>query len=151
MCLRRAVVEAYLAQVERDSRRLLLGRTGTRLLTGEDLDMNYVAVETGHGTGLFKDLSLEHFIPARHMTEEHQIRYKGEANGYSVTVLKFLHFGQAEAPRVSVSSRLLHLLRRRFRMSSYQRRREEAWDRGVRQALADMTKWEWINFVRSAE
>ncbi|HKB58167.1 MAG TPA: hypothetical protein VKC51_11320, partial [Lacunisphaera sp.] len=96
------------------------------------------------GTGLFKALVLEHFIPAKHMSEEHHIRYKGEANGYSVTVLHYLHFGRTSAPRLSLSARLRLWLRRRLRTSRYERRRQKAWDRGVRQAIADMRAWGWF-------
>lgn len=149
MCLRREVVDAYLQQVAADPRRLLLGRTGERLLTGEDLDLNYVAVKSGYATGLFASLSLEHFIPLRHLTEEHHIRYKGEANGYSVTLLHFLHFGRVGPLDLPPLARMRLWLRRRVRMSSFQRRRDEAWDRGVRAAVADMRRWGWIDAPRN--
>lgn len=143
MGVRRAVIDAYLAEVERDPRRLSLGRTGERLLTGEDLDMNYVAVKHGFGTGLLKALVLEHFIPAKHLSEEHHIRYKGEANGYSITVLHFLHFGPGREATLPLSGRLLRWVRRWLRTSRFERRRQQAWDRGVRQATADISAWGW--------
>lgn len=142
MCLRREVIDFYLVETERDPRRLLLGRTGTRLLTGEDLDLNYTAVSHGFGTGLFRALTIEHFIPARHLDPEHHIRYKGEANGYSVTILKFLHFGQLGPPLASTPTRLLNWIRRR-RMANFARRRADAWDRGVAAALRDIKRWNW--------
>lgn len=142
MGVRREVADAYLAEVKGDPRRLLLGRTGARLMTGEDLDVNFVAVKHGYGTGLFTALTLEHFIPAKHLDPEHHIRYKGEANGYSVTILKFLHFGQLGPPPSPVSVRLLHWIRRR-RMSAIDRRRADAWDRGVAAAVADIRRWGW--------
>lgn len=144
MCLRREVIEFYLAETERDPRRMMLGRTGTRLLTGEDLDLNYTAVQHGYGTGLFRALTLEHFIPLRHLDPEHHIRYKGEANGYSVTILKFFHFHRVVVDEPSATGRLLRWLRRRFRTPAFERRRLEAWDRGVRQAAADIRKWGWL-------
>jgi glycosyltransferase involved in cell wall biosynthesis len=144
MCLRREVIEAYLRQVESDPRRLLLGRTGNRLMTGEDLDLNYVCVESGFGTGLFKALSFEHFIPRKHLSEEHHIRYKGEANGYSVTLLRFLHFGLVKESRRSLGENLRLWLRRHLRTSRFEHRRQQAWDRGVRQAMRDMKSWGWI-------
>lgn len=149
MCLRREVVTHYLAETERDPRRLVLGRTGTRLLTGEDLDLNYTAVKHGFGTGLFAALSLEHFIPESHLDPEHHIRYKGEANGYSVTILKFLHFGQLGPPARPWTERIMTWLRRQ-RMAGFERRRAAAWDRGVAAAVADITKWGWAKGGSSA-
>ncbi len=142
MCLRREVVDAYLAQVAADPRRLLLGRTGERLMTGEDLDMNYVAVKHGYGTGLFKALALEHFIPAKHLNPEHHIRYKGEANGYSVTILHYLHFDRLGRPPLRWSARVSKWIRR-HRMGAVERRRAEAWDRGVAAAIRDIKNWGW--------
>lgn len=142
MCLRREVVEFYLAETERDPRRLMLGRTGTRLLTGEDLDLNFTAVAHGFGTGLFRALTLEHLIPAKHLDPGHHIRYKGEANGYSVTILKFLHFNQLAPPPAPFPTRLLGWIRRR-RMADFDRKRADAWDRGVAAALSDIKRWNW--------
>lgn len=144
MCIRREVLAVYLAETARDPRRLQLGRTGERLLTGEDLDINYVAVKHGFGTGLFAALALEHFIPEKHLKPEHHIRYKGEANGYSVTILHFLHFGRLGPPPLSWRSRLLRWVLRR-RMNSFDRRRAEAWDRGVTSAIADIERWGWAD------
>lgn len=146
MCVRREVADLYLAEVDRDPRRLTLGRTGDRLMTGEDLDLNYVAVRNGFGTGLFKALVLEHLIPAKHLDPEHFIRYKGEANGYSVTILKFLHFGQLGPPPTSYPTRLLNWIRRR-RMAAFDRRLAEAWDRGVAAAIEDIKRWGWLPSV----
>lgn len=142
MCLRREVIDAYLIEVESDPRRLMLGRSGTRLLTGEDLDLNYVAVKRGYGNGLFAALTLEHFIPPEHLTPDHHIRYKGEANGYSVTLLRFLHFGERGAPAPPVRERIRRRLRH-WRMSSLDRRRAAAWDSGVAAALRDIERWGW--------
>lgn len=144
MCLRREVVAHYLEETDCDPRRLTLGRTGTRLLTGEDLDINYTAVKHGYGTGLFRTLTLEHFIPARHLDPGYHIRYKGEANGYSVTMLKFFHFQRIVQDEPTGLRRLLRWARRYFRTSSFERRRQEAWDRGVRQAAADIRNWGWL-------
>ncbi len=144
MCIRREVVEGYLRETADDPRRLMLGRTGNRLLTGEDLDVNYVAVKLGFGTGLFRALSLEHFIPARHMDPAHHVRYKGEANGYSVTLLKFLHFGVLGPRPLSPLGRCRRWLQRR-RMSAFERHRSEAWDRGVAAAVTDIRRWGWTS------
>ncbi len=142
MCIRREVVDGYLRETAGDPRRLMLGRTGNRLLTGEDIDINYVTVKLGFGTGLFRALSLEHFIPVKHMDPAHHIRYKGEANGYSVTLLKFLHFGVLGPRPLTLLGRCRRWLQRR-RMSAFERRRSAAWDRGVAAAVADIKRWGW--------
>jgi GT2 family glycosyltransferase len=148
MCVRREVIDRYLAETGRDPRRLMLGRTGTRLMTGEDLDLNYTAVAHGYGTGLFAALTLEHFIPARHLDPDHHVRYKGEANGYSVTMLKFFHLHRIVQDETAGLDRLRRWARRWFRLSAYERRRQQAWDRGVRQAAADIRRWGWMDQPR---
>jgi len=143
MCLRREVVTAYLRQVDGDPRRLSLGRTGTRLLTGEDLDLNYVATGLGLGTGLFAALNFRHFIPRKHMTEDHVVRYAA-ANAYSVILLKFLHYGMVDLGCRSLPARLLLWLRVYLRMTPFARRREIAMHRARLQAVRDMRAWQWI-------
>jgi len=144
MCLRRAVVEEYLRQVNLDPRRLILGRTGNRFITGEDIDLNYVAVRSGHGTGLFPALSLVHLIPPERMTEAHIIRYRA-GNAYSMIILWFLHTGELAVPRRSRLEALLSWLRAWLRMSAHERRKEFAMQRARRQAVADLRQWGWLD------
>jgi glycosyltransferase involved in cell wall biosynthesis len=143
MCLRREVVALYLEQVARDPRRLILGRTGNRFITGEDIDLNYVAVRGGYGTGLFRALSLVHLIPANRIDEGHVIRY-GAGNAYSMVILWFLHTGEINVPRLSFFGKVTFWLRVWLRMTPYQRRFELAMRRARREAVADMQKWGWL-------
>ncbi len=143
MCLRREVVEAYLEQTAQDPRRLSLGRTGSRLLTGEDLDLNYVATGLGLGTGLFAGMSLQHLISKERMAAGHIIRYAA-ANAYSVVILKYLHFGIIDLPRRSLPSALTYWLRIWLRMSPFERRREIAMHRARREAVRDLRQWGWL-------
>ena len=143
MCLRRAVVDEYLQQVENDPRRLILGRSGSRLVTGEDIDLNYVAVRTGFGTGLFKGLSLVHFIPPEKATRAHFIQYRA-GNAYSMIVLWFLHTGELRIPRQTRSQSFFLNLRMWLRMSEFEREREQAMSRARRRAAQDLKDWGWL-------
>lgn len=144
MCVRRAVAEAYLQAVAQDQRRLVLGRSGARLLTGEDIDVNYTAVKAGFGTGLFRELTLSHFIPPQHMTEEHRINYDA-GNAYSMVLLWFLHTGEVRDQRLTGMRALLRWLRIYLRMNVPSRRREILMMRSRREAVADMKKWGWLD------
>lgn len=150
MCLRREIVEEYLRQVERDPRRLILGRAGNRFLTGEDIDLNYVAVRAGYATGLFHDLSLIHLIPPERMTERHIIRYRA-GNAYSMVILWFLHTGKLSLPRYSRAGWLMFWLRVWLRMSSFERRKEIAMHRARQQAVADLQRWGWLDPAKPSE
>jgi len=143
MCLRREVVQAYLDQVARDPRRLTLGRTGNRFITGEDIDLNYVAVRAGLATGLFHALSLVHLIPTERMTEAHVVRYRA-GNAYSMVVLQFLHCGEIRVPRRSAVGALVFWLRVWLRMTPHERRLELAMHRARRDAMRDLHAWGWV-------
>ncbi len=143
MCLRREVVAAYLAEVERDPRRLTLGRTGRRFITGEDIDLNYVAVRHGYGTGLFPALSLVHLITADRMNAGHVIRYAA-GNAYSMVILQYLHFGEIRVPRLSWTGRVMFWLRVWLRMNRHDRQKELAMRRARQDAVRDLHAWGWV-------
>lgn len=142
MCLRRDVVQSYLDAVAADPRRLILGRTGNRFITGEDIDLNYVAVRCGYATGLFHSLRLVHLIPPERMTEAHIVRYRA-GNAYSMVILWFLHTGQVVIPRLTPAGRFFFWLRVWTRMTSHERKLELAMRRARREACADLEKWGW--------
>ena len=143
MCLRREVVAAYLQQVEQDPRRLLLGRTGDRLITGEDIDLNYVAISAGYGTGLFAALSLVHLIPPGRMHPQHLIKYAA-GNAYSMVLLHYLHTGEVRRPQRTRLEEMLFWVRVWLRMSALERHRETAMHRARFDAVRDMRKWGWL-------
>jgi glycosyltransferase involved in cell wall biosynthesis len=149
MCIRRKVIDAYLAEIEKDPRRLILGRTGDRFITGEDIDLNYVAVRQGFGTGLFQALHLTHFIPPERMTARHIIRYRA-GNAYSMVILQYLHFGEIRVPHYSATGALLFWLRVWLRLPPHERRKEIAVHRARQQAIADLRRWGWLDDERSS-
>jgi glycosyltransferase involved in cell wall biosynthesis len=144
MVIRSAIATEYLSQVDADPRRLGMGRTEKRLLTGEDIDVNWVATGMGFGTGLFPELKLKHFIPKNKMSAEHLIRYAG-GNAYSMVILHWLHFGEVRIPRYSQIGALAYWLRIWLRMDSFARRMELAQIKGRREAVEDMKKWGWLS------
>jgi len=80
ICVRRNVAEDYAVKTKNASLRKILGRSGNVLLSGEDFDLAWCAIDAGMGTARFKDLKLTHLIPQRRMTEEYIIRlYAGYA------------------------------------------------------------------------
>jgi len=143
MCIRRDVIQAYLDAVDRDPRRLVLGRTGNRFITGEDIDLNYVAVRCGYATGLFAALRLVHLIPPERMLESHIVRYRA-GNAYSMVILWFLHTGQVAVPRRSGAEALFYWIRVWTRMSPHERKLELAMNRARAEAVADLQKWGWL-------
>lgn len=143
MCLRREVIDLYLEQVRQDPRRLILGRTGNRFITGEDIDLNYVAVRAGFGTGLFRALSLIHLIPTSRIDEGHVIRY-GAGNAYSMVILQYLHFGEIRIAPLHGLAWFRFWARVWIRMNGYDRRMEIAMRRARREAVRDMTAWGWL-------
>ena len=143
MCLRREVIEAYLKQVADDPRRMVLGRTGARFITGEDIDLNFVAVRLGYGTGLCANMSLIHLIASDRMSAAHAIRY-GAGNAYSMVLLHYLHTNNINLPRRSLFGNAVYWLRVYLRMSSYDRRMELAVHRARQEAIRDMKAWGWI-------
>jgi hypothetical protein len=64
MCARRSVVSQFLTNCNNSELRRSLGRAGTSLGSGEDVDLAHTAVDMGMGTGRFKALRLIHLIPA---------------------------------------------------------------------------------------
>jgi glycosyltransferase involved in cell wall biosynthesis len=63
MCLRRQVVDAYLASLASQPGRMILGRAGSSMVSSEDIDIAYHAIDLGMGCGRFLALRLTHLIP----------------------------------------------------------------------------------------
>ena len=65
MCVRREVAQWYAQGVESDRNRRRLSRVGASMSSGGDSDIVWSALILNYGIGLFPELSLIHFIPAR--------------------------------------------------------------------------------------
>lgn len=73
-CYRRKVFEAYLKLASQDSRRSILGRKGSKLLSREDIDLCYCAYDVGFGVGIFTSLKLKHLMPPNRFTEDYLVQ-----------------------------------------------------------------------------
>jgi glycosyltransferase involved in cell wall biosynthesis len=71
LCLRRKVADPYLRHCEASAIQLVSRRGKQTLLSGEDVEMSYVACEQGFGVGVFPTLKLTHLIPAARVSEEY--------------------------------------------------------------------------------
>lgn len=65
-------IRKWAQSVSGDPARLALGRTGNKLTSGEDNDMNLVLLRDGFTVGYFPELRLTHLIPAGRTTLEYQ-------------------------------------------------------------------------------
>lgn len=68
MCVRRTVAEDYARKLAANPFRRSLGRTGSAMMAGEDLDLAWCAVDLGMGTGRFRALTMTHLISKRRLT-----------------------------------------------------------------------------------
>src|SRR5439155_6632583 len=82
MWVRRVVVQRWVERLANDPNRTALGRTGTRLISGEDSDLAWTAWEMGLGVGVFTALKMTHLIPARRLAESYILKLV-EGTAYS--------------------------------------------------------------------
>lgn len=71
MVLRKAVAQHYAELTRNDPMRQHIGRKGQQLLSAEDSDLAYTAIEMGLGLGMFPELSLHHLIPSRRLERDY--------------------------------------------------------------------------------
>ena len=90
MCVRKPIAREYQHQLSGNSQRLLLGRRGKALTSGEDMDIFLTACQAGFGTGVFAGLKITHLIPAARLEENYLVRLV-EGVAYSTRALDFLH------------------------------------------------------------
>jgi len=137
--VRREVAEAYIDKLAADERFAMIGRTASKLLACEDDDIAMTACDVGLGKGVFPELALTHLIPEKRMTDEFQCK-NAFGHAYSGTLLEFLRFQRL--PQRGLMARVNRFYRI-LRMESWRRAREHARDRGVDEALKDISKWGW--------
>lgn len=123
MCIRRAVIDHYLANSLEHPLREFLGRRGTNLAGGEDTDICSTSTDLGLGTGVFACLELLHLIPSRRVTEDYFCSLINSQT-FTAIIQKYLR-GIHPPPRLSRSERLLELYQH-FRKSTRDRRFAEA-------------------------
>jgi len=87
LCVRSSVASAY-RQHYRQSKIHLTGRSGTNLISGEDMEICYVARAASLGMGLFPELTVTHLIPEARLKEEYLVRL-AQALHFSHLLLAF--------------------------------------------------------------
>ncbi len=89
LCVRRRVAETYL-RINEDSTIMISGRKGMALLSGEDVEISYVACHLGLGMGVFPELKLTHLISKERVTRRHLLRlYEGTATSNALLSYKW--------------------------------------------------------------
>jgi glycosyltransferase involved in cell wall biosynthesis len=77
MFVRRQVADAY-REASRGERIQITGRLGASLMSGEDVELSYMACDLGLGIGIFPELRITHLIPGGRIREEYLLRlYEG--------------------------------------------------------------------------
>ena len=90
LCIRKVVAERYAAALREKADRKQLGRKGSSLMSGEDMDMVLMCRELGLGFGLFPELTLKHLIPPARHQEDYLARLL-YAKSFSQQVLLAAH------------------------------------------------------------
>jgi glycosyltransferase involved in cell wall biosynthesis len=103
LCVRGSVAEAYL-RLGQESKHLITGRIGNVLLSGDDIELCYIASKLGFGVGIFPELKVLHLIPQERISESYLVKI-GVGTGISNVLLDCKWFGIR--PRSSLSLRSL--------------------------------------------
>jgi len=103
MVVRSAVARHYATQSRQAPGRVALGRTGSKLTSGEDADIAYTACDMGLGMGLFQRLHLRHLIPPGRLQLAYLLRLR-ESIEYSGIILASLRQPAGEPLRPEIES-----------------------------------------------
>jgi len=90
ICVRREVATAWVDLLSQSASARGLGRRGSSLLGGEDLDMALTSFKCGLAMGTFPQLKLTHLIPAHRLRKTYLLRLS-YSNGYSHEKVMQLH------------------------------------------------------------
>lgn len=109
MVTRTEAIRKWAKSITGDPARLALGRTGEKLTSGEDNDINLVILKNGWNVGYFPALRLTHLIPGGRLTLDYQKRISRVAFRDFVRVLD-IH-GIRPWPAISKSTLRLRILK----------------------------------------
>jgi hypothetical protein len=141
MCLRRAVAEKFLALVESDPRRKLLGRRGkNHVFNCEDNDLALCACDLNLALGQFPELSIRHLISSNRFSRDYLLRlYQGTYCSYFI--LKALRGRHLQPDSINSFRSVLGRLRRRLFMPELERRKINCYLQAKIDALKIITNW----------
>lgn len=71
MVIKKDLALKHAQALDRDPRLLKLGRAGTGMMSGDDVDFVLTCLEDNHATGMFPSLQLTHVIPANRLEEKY--------------------------------------------------------------------------------
>ena len=87
LCVRAKVADSYCLRYN-ETAILISGRRGRTLLSGEDVEISYVACQLGLGMGVFPELKLMHLIPRERVSAEYLLKLY-EGTGISDALLAY--------------------------------------------------------------
>jgi glycosyltransferase involved in cell wall biosynthesis len=87
LILQKKAANIYAEIVCQDISRMSLGRTGKRLVSGEDNDIILTLLEAGWGVGYFPSLQLTHLISANRLTKDYLARLNHASSRSWIQVL----------------------------------------------------------------
>jgi hypothetical protein len=89
LCVRAKVADAY-RQIYNESAILISGRRGRALMSGEDVEISYVACQLGLGMGVFPELRLAHLIPRERVSAKYLLKlYEGTGTSDALLAYKW--------------------------------------------------------------
>ncbi|MBU3676816.1 MAG: glycosyltransferase [Chitinophagaceae bacterium] len=116
------VVRSFIAQLYADAvfnkkQHAALGRRGNSLMSSQDIDLSYNAIDQGYFTGVFADLKIYHLSIEENLNEDYLIRRRYH-NVYSSNMLNYIRFNRTPKPmsrtKYIINQFLLLLQNRKF-------------------------------------
>lgn len=138
LCVRRAVADAYAAELAGNALRRQLDLQGQALLYGGDTDIAYVACAHGYTKGVFARLSVQHLIPARRCETAYLMRSM-EGHAYSSVMHEFILSGTIPSYLTSPTWRAKAWVKRLF-LPRVDRIQATQHARGTARAVADIRR-----------
>jgi len=87
------IAKHYANKVDSEQQHAALGRRGDSLMSSEDIDLAYHAIDRGYYNGLFACLKLHHLTIEEHLNDEYMIRRR-YYNVMSSHMLNYIRFNQ---------------------------------------------------------
>jgi glycosyltransferase involved in cell wall biosynthesis len=93
MVVRTAIATFYADAVFNRKQHAALGRRGNSLMSSQDIDLAYNAIDQGYMNGVFPELKIYHLSIEEHLNDDYLIKRRYH-NVYSSLMLNFIRFGE---------------------------------------------------------
>lgn len=110
LAVKRNVGNYYLQLHHTGKRPLTLDRTGDSLLSGGDNDLSLCAIDLGMGIGVFKDLHLQHLIPANRLNLNYLLKLNYWIEASAVILRKYRNLPEESNGLSSKLKTIYHLI-----------------------------------------